>query len=272
MDGSLFCWGKNETGQLGMENECIPKKVNGIPGKICQIKCGNAYSMAITSNHQIYIWGSNTCGQLGNGNKNKNETIPVKMKCFENEKVFFVKKELNKQIELESGVSKNIGSTPILNEEIKKPIIKWSTLELFEYLSKHEILSPFAKIMKEESINGEVLIALTIDEVKSLGLKLGHFKMLQTIIKQNQTSEIETKGTKDELILKVIDLQEQQKDEFQSLKKMNAVILERNEKLETVMKGCLLKIEQLENLLNESQHQKELNASRMNWKKINNFI
>jgi len=66
----------------------------------------------------------------------------------------------------------------------QKPLSKWSSSEVFEYLKEHETLSPFAKIMKEEEISGEGLITLTTDELKSLGFKLGHIKSLQIVIKQ----------------------------------------------------------------------------------------
>eukprot|EP01124_Arcella_intermedia_P026741 TRINITY_DN5106_c0_g1_i12.p2 TRINITY_DN5106_c0_g1~~TRINITY_DN5106_c0_g1_i12.p2 ORF type:complete len:601 (+),score=174.33 TRINITY_DN5106_c0_g1_i12:2892-4694(+) len=66
----------------------------------------------------------------------------------------------------------------------QKPLSKWSSSEVFEYLKEHETLSPFAKIMKEEEISGEGLITLTTDELKSIGFKLGHIKSLQIVIKQ----------------------------------------------------------------------------------------
>uniref|UniRef100_A0A6B2L9K2 RCC1-like domain-containing protein n=1 Tax=Arcella intermedia TaxID=1963864 RepID=A0A6B2L9K2_9EUKA len=69
-DGSLYTWGQNEYGQGGIANntsssKAIPKKVNGIPGRIIQIKCGKFHSMVITDNDDLYCWGNNLKGELG---------------------------------------------------------------------------------------------------------------------------------------------------------------------------------------------------------------
>ncbi len=73
---SLYTWGNNDSGQLGLGDNVSynePKKVINLhDGEIEQISFGGFHSSAIvndgTSNH-LYVWGSNSKGQLGLGNK-----------------------------------------------------------------------------------------------------------------------------------------------------------------------------------------------------------
>jgi alpha-tubulin suppressor-like RCC1 family protein len=68
-DGSLWTWGRGNTGQLGsgsFTNSNIPLKV-GVDLNWQKISAGNAHSVALKSNGTIWSWGRNTLGQLGNG-------------------------------------------------------------------------------------------------------------------------------------------------------------------------------------------------------------
>ncbi|GAM25148.1 hypothetical protein SAMD00019534_083230 [Acytostelium subglobosum LB1] len=78
--GDLFSFGWNEAGQLGVNNlksRAIPMRVEtseivGVHGgKITQIACGHSHSVMCLENGDIYSWGSNTKGQLGHGNTEK---------------------------------------------------------------------------------------------------------------------------------------------------------------------------------------------------------
>jgi alpha-tubulin suppressor-like RCC1 family protein len=79
-DGTVWAWGYNGNGQLG--NGCIvgvdcvnsttPVQVklspNGPPLRgVVAIAAGFWHSMAVTSSGQLYVWGDNTYGQLGDG-------------------------------------------------------------------------------------------------------------------------------------------------------------------------------------------------------------
>ncbi len=96
-DGSLYAWGNNNHGQLGLgitdENvdQQNKKKVN-IPDKINQLtvesyeiydRVSDSYITkssfyAITENGELYVWGDNSDGQLGIGNTD-NQTKPIKV-------------------------------------------------------------------------------------------------------------------------------------------------------------------------------------------------
>ena len=71
-DGRVRAWGSNSSGQLGIgpvplavtEPRLIPDLFN-----IVEIVAAHEYSVALDSDGRVWTWGSNTYGQLGNGNK-----------------------------------------------------------------------------------------------------------------------------------------------------------------------------------------------------------
>jgi alpha-tubulin suppressor-like RCC1 family protein len=80
-NGSIYCWGFNLTGQLGIgtstEGEYTPQKVTTFIGNPIAIACGHSHT-AVISDGAIYCWGSNSNGQLGNGN-NTNYSTPQRV-------------------------------------------------------------------------------------------------------------------------------------------------------------------------------------------------
>ncbi|MCX8648484.1 InlB B-repeat-containing protein, partial [Bifidobacterium sp. B4107] len=74
-DGNLYAWGGNSSGQLGdgtTTNQARPVKIdkpqgapNGFTWK--HISLGGAHSAAIGSDGNLYAWGGNSSGQLGDG-------------------------------------------------------------------------------------------------------------------------------------------------------------------------------------------------------------
>ena len=64
----IYCWGKNNLGQLGIGNtynQPNPFKSTICPDNIIDIKCGENHTLILTSSQEIYSCGSNRFGQLG---------------------------------------------------------------------------------------------------------------------------------------------------------------------------------------------------------------
>ena len=75
-NGSVFSFGKNDYGQLGLGKNNNGLKETYIPQKIdiplCkQIACGNEFSMCLTEDNLLYCFGNNDRDQCGLGSSNK---------------------------------------------------------------------------------------------------------------------------------------------------------------------------------------------------------
>ncbi|MEK7621401.1 MAG: hypothetical protein AAB395_03545 [Patescibacteria group bacterium] len=81
-DGQAYCWGLNDYGQLGTgnnNNSIIPVAVSTsgvLSGKFIIQMSGNYWHNCALASGQVYCWGSNVHGQLGNSN-NTNSSSPV---------------------------------------------------------------------------------------------------------------------------------------------------------------------------------------------------
>jgi len=77
--GDVYAWGTGGSGQLGLgkrRNYPTPQLVWGMMRKgVRQIAAGDAHSLALTYNGQVFSWGSSKAGQLGHGNR-KTELLP----------------------------------------------------------------------------------------------------------------------------------------------------------------------------------------------------
>jgi alpha-tubulin suppressor-like RCC1 family protein len=66
-DGGIWCWGKNDRGQIGdgtTENRTVPVMV--LSGAI-HVAVGGDHSCAVTSDGGVRCWGYNVRSQLGEG-------------------------------------------------------------------------------------------------------------------------------------------------------------------------------------------------------------
>ncbi|RID81832.1 hypothetical protein D1953_19785 [Peribacillus asahii] len=89
-DGSLYTWGENTYGKLGIgtetsiydvwsdgANSAVPAKVSLT--KVIQAEAGSEHTVAITADGTIWTWGFNDYGQLGVGKKYSKKKVPAKV-------------------------------------------------------------------------------------------------------------------------------------------------------------------------------------------------
>ncbi|EGR28585.1 regulator of chromosome condensation, putative [Ichthyophthirius multifiliis] len=132
--GHVYSWGRNEGGQLGLNQDvlkdnlyfcCLPEKICGqLEGVfVKQIAAGDAHSLALAQNGQVFGWGYNINGQLGLGQQQSDKQVsePKQIKNLQKiEKVFCC--GLNDQNQL--GIEKlpikiqNTHNQSILNQNI----------------------------------------------------------------------------------------------------------------------------------------------------------
>jgi alpha-tubulin suppressor-like RCC1 family protein len=82
-DGSVFCWGDNSAGQLGIgggPDQPVPTQVPKLAGRVVvEISAGAEHSCAIDEQGRAWCWGDNSAGQLGNPEAlaGSDEPVPV---------------------------------------------------------------------------------------------------------------------------------------------------------------------------------------------------
>lgn len=85
-DGTVYTWGRNQSGQLGLgasdtTDRQQPTKVTFFDGlaannEVIAVAAGTSFTVALTRLGDVYTWGDNTSGQLGNGD-NTQQNLPV---------------------------------------------------------------------------------------------------------------------------------------------------------------------------------------------------
>lgn len=76
---ALHCWGRNSDGQLGDGTEIprsVPTEVIGMISGVVTVALGAEHSCALKTSGQLFCWGSNQYGQLGDGSHTA-QTAPV---------------------------------------------------------------------------------------------------------------------------------------------------------------------------------------------------
>ncbi|KAE9555617.1 hypothetical protein FO519_001195 [Halicephalobus sp. NKZ332] len=65
--GELWSWGNNQYGQLGHADTIVrkePKRIQGISGPILKVTVGDDHNVVLMATGEVYVWGSNSNGQL----------------------------------------------------------------------------------------------------------------------------------------------------------------------------------------------------------------
>lgn len=87
-NGDLYCWGRNQNGELLLDNiggedgfTLVPQAID-LGFAVAQVATGVTHTCALTSQGQVLCWGRNMQGQIGDGTMNPAfEPTPAQLSC-----------------------------------------------------------------------------------------------------------------------------------------------------------------------------------------------
>lgn len=83
-EGRVLCWGFNNSGQLGngtTDQAAGPKSPTGDLGHVVEVTTGGNFTCALNNSNQVFCWGDNNWGKLGNGTI-EDSLVPVAVQGF----------------------------------------------------------------------------------------------------------------------------------------------------------------------------------------------
>ena len=72
--------GWNKNGQLGckpLEDVTVPRLLTELPVRVAKVACGWNHTLALSEAGELCVWGSNSFGQLGVPQIDKETSIPT---------------------------------------------------------------------------------------------------------------------------------------------------------------------------------------------------
>lgn len=89
-NGQVYTWGTGPCLGIGCaETICLtPTLVQELVSyRIVDVSAGDNHVLALSDNHEVFAWGTNTMGQCGSGHVNNAITVPVKVMELKNVKI-----------------------------------------------------------------------------------------------------------------------------------------------------------------------------------------